>query len=184
MTVAIPVGALIGGRLLSIIGIRTVTILGLGLAALGLFLLSTWELDIAEPWLTIHLAVAGIGFGLNNTPIMTRALSSVGEGYRGTAASLVTVSRMTGMALGLAALAAWGVEEFQILASGIEFPVAEPGEAAEVVRERLMEYTAQLNDAGLALFHKFFRIAGGAALIAILTALAMRADRREQEEKE
>ena len=96
MTVAIPIGAVIGGYLLRLIGIRPVTIAGLGLAALGLFLVSTWELDIAEPWLTLHLMVAGFGFGLNNTPIMTRALSSLGLDHQATGASLVTVSRMLG----------------------------------------------------------------------------------------
>lgn len=49
---------------------------------------------------------------------MTRALSSVGLDYRATVASLVTVSRMVGMALGLAALSAWGVEHFQGLSAG------------------------------------------------------------------
>ena len=102
MTVAIPIGAVIGGYLLRLIGIRPVTIAGLGLAALGLFLVSTWELDVAEPWLTLHLMVAGFGFGLNNTPIMTRALSSLGLDHQATCASLVTVSRMLGTALGIA----------------------------------------------------------------------------------
>ena len=182
MTAAIPVGAIAGGYLLAFVGIRPVAIAGLALSALGLFLLSTWELDIAEPWLTLHLVTVGIGFGLNNAPIMTRALSSAGEDYRGIAASLVTVSRMIGMALGLAALAAWGMEQFQILTAGLEFPVRIPGEAAEALRTRQEEYTAQLAAAGLDLFHDFFRIAGAAALLAILPALAMRADRRELEE--
>ena len=174
MTVAIPVGALVGGYLLSVIGIRTVTILGLSLAALGFFLVSTWEVGITEPWLTVHLVVAGFGSGLNNAPIMTRALSSVGEDYRSTVASLVTVSRMIGMALGLAALAAWGVEEFGMLTSFLEAPTDQAG---------LANYNAGLIDAGLTLFHKFFRIAGAAALIAILPALFMRADAREQQEQ-
>lgn len=47
---------------MNLIGIRTVTIIGLGLTALGLFLVSTWELDIAEPWLTLHLMLVGFGF--------------------------------------------------------------------------------------------------------------------------
>ena len=36
---------------------------GLGLAALGLFLVSGWELDVVEPRLTLHLALAGLGLG-------------------------------------------------------------------------------------------------------------------------
>ena len=60
MTAAIPVGAVIGGLLLAGIGVRPVTISGLGLSALGLFLVSTWELDIAEPWLTLHPGHRGV----------------------------------------------------------------------------------------------------------------------------
>ena len=184
MTAAIPVGAVIGGLLLAGIGVRPVTIAGLGLSALGLFLVSTWELDIAEPWLTLHLVIAGFGFGLNNAPIMTRALSSAGEDYRATVASLVIVSRMIGMALGLAALAAWGVEQFQILTAGLELPLPQEGEAADAFQTRLDTYNTALVDAGLSLFNKFFRVAAVVALIAIPAALLMRPDQRERKEAE
>ncbi len=183
MTGAIPVGAVVGGLLLGVIGIRPVAIAGLALTALGLFLISTWDLDVGEPWLTVHLVAVGLGFGLNNAPIMTRALSSVGEDYRGTVASLVTVSRTMGMALGLAALAAWGMEEFRALTAELVLPIGQPGEASEALRLRVAEYNARLSDAGLTLFHHFLRVAGVVALVAILPALAMRADRREREER-
>ena len=183
MTGPMPIGALVGGYLLNVIGIRRVPIIGLGLSAAGLFLVSTWNLDISEPWLTLHLVAAGFGFGLNNTPIMTRALSSVGQDHMATAASLVTVSRMVGMAFGLAALSAWGVEQFQILTAGLELPLREAGETAEALAARQGEYADRLNAAGLSLFHDFFRIAGGVALVAILPALVMRPDRREKAER-
>ena len=61
MTAAIPLGAVVGGYLLAIIGIWPVTIMGLALTALELFLVSTWEVGVDEPWLTIHLVVAGFG---------------------------------------------------------------------------------------------------------------------------
>ena len=174
MTAAIPVGAILGGWLLTLVGVRPVTVAGLGLAALGLFLVSTWDLEISEPWLTLHLVIAGLGFGLNNTPIMTRALSSADPAYRGTAASLVVVARMTGMTLGLAALAAWGVEHFQSLTAGLELSLPQAGEAADVVRAQAEDYTARLNEAGLSLFRNFFHIAAAVSLAAILPALAMR----------
>jgi MFS family permease len=173
MTVAIPLGAVVGGRLLAVIGIRPVVIMGLGMSALGLFLVSTWDLNVVEPWLTLHLLIAGLGFGLNNTPIMTRALDSVSDDYRGTAASLVVVARMLGMTLGLAALSAWGVEHFQVLTAGLELPLPEAGDAAGALQARLVEYNNRLSAAGLSLFHNFFRVAGGVALVAILPALAM-----------
>ena len=80
---------------------------------------------------------------------------------------------MLGMTLGLAALSAWGVEHFQTLMSGLEFPLPQPGESAEEVQTRLAEYSAGLNAAGLSLFHNFLRVAAAGALVAILPALAM-----------
>jgi len=181
MTAAVPLGAVLGGRLLTLVGIRPVTLLGLALSALGLFLVSTWKQDVAEPWLTLHLVIVGLGFGLNNTPIMTRALSAAGEGYQGTAASLVVVSRMMGMTLGLAALSAWGVEHFRALTTGLELPLPQAGEAVAALKARAAEYNAQLNYAGLSLFHSFFRVAGAVSLVAMLPALAMRADRERRQ---
>ncbi|MCH2520015.1 MAG: MFS transporter, partial [Dehalococcoidia bacterium] len=61
MTGAIPLGAGVGGLVLGRAGIRPVMVAGLGLTALGLFLVSGWELDVGEPQLTLHLVVAGLG---------------------------------------------------------------------------------------------------------------------------
>ena len=59
-------------------------------------------------------------------------------------------------------------------------PLQQAGEAAADVEARVTEYNAGLSDAGLALFNKFFRVAGAVALVAILPALAMGAGKREQ----
>ena len=173
MTAAIPLGAVIGGLLLERVGIRPVMVTGLGLAALGLFLVSGWDLDVGEPHLTVHLAIAGLGFGLVISPIMTQALTAVSDDYRATAASLVVVARMLGMTLGLAALSAWGVEHFQTLTAGLEFPLPQPGETSQETQARLTEYSSGLTEAGLSLFHNFLRVAAVVALVAVLPALVM-----------
>ena len=173
MTGAIPLGAVVGGLVLGWAGFRPVMVAGLGLTALGLFLVSGWDLDVREPQLTLHLAVAGLGFGLVISPIMTQALTAVSDEYWATVASLVVVARMLGMTLGLAALSAWGVEHFQMLMSGLELPLPEPGESAEEAQAHLGEYNAELTAAGLSLFHNFLRVAAAGALVAILPALAM-----------
>ena len=178
LTGLIPVGAVLGGLALPVVGIRPVTVAGLAMVALGLFLASTWDIGVGEPQLTLHLAAAGLGFGLVIAPIATRAINAVSEEYRGTAASLVVVARMLGMTLGLAALSAWGVEHFQVLTAGLESPLFQQGEAGEDLQARFEEYTAQVAAAGLSLFHTFFRIAGGVALVAVPVALAMGAERR------
>ena len=177
LTVPIPLGAVIGGQLVGKLGrrgIRPVTAAGLVMAAAGLFLVSGWGLEVDEPQLTLHLAVAGLGFGLVIAPIMTQALNAVGEDYRGTAASLVVVSRLLGMTLGLAALAAWGIEHFQSLTAGISLPLPMPGESPADAAARLASYVAEANNAGLSLFHSFFRVAATVVLLALLPALLMR----------
>ena len=174
LTGIIPSGAVAGGVLVMRLGANTLTVVGLALVALGLFLASGWELGVSDPELTVHLLIAGFGFGLVIAPITAHALGSVGEDYRGTAASLVVVSRMMGMTLGLAAISAWGVGHFQTLTAGLEFPLPQAGEATSVFEARAVDYSANLNAAGLKLFQRFFLVTAVISLIAILPALSMR----------
>ena len=174
MTAAIPVGSVAGGLLVTRAGVRPVTVAGLALVAAGMFLASGWELGVGDPDLSLHLVIAGLGFGLVISPILSRALEAAGADYRGAAASLVVVSRMLGMTLGLAAMSAWGVEHFQALTSGLELPLPEPGEAQTVLESRLAEYSDNISSAGLSVFRDFFRAAAIIALAAIPAALAMR----------
>ena len=108
LTAAIPVGALVGGYILPWAGVRKVCITGLVLMGTGLLFMSGWETDVGELRLTLPLVAAGLGFGLVIPPIGVSALSAAPRDYWGAAASLVTASRMVGMALGLAALSALG----------------------------------------------------------------------------
>ncbi len=186
LTGAIPVGAVIGGQLLAWPGWwpkwwprwwpkwwggRSVIAAGLVLTAAGLFLVGGWGLDVAEPALTLHLAITGLGFGLVIAPIMAQALRTVSEDYRGTAAALVVVSRLLGMTLGLAALAAWGIEHFQSLTAGLSLPLPTSGEPAAEAVARLVAYQDAVTRAGLSLFHRFFRAAGVITLLALAPAL-------------
>ena len=171
MTGVIPLASVAGGWLLPRLGARPLTVAGLLMVAAGLFLCSRWELGVDDPELTLQLLLAGVGFGLVIAPILHRALSAVGEDYRATGASLVTVSRMMGMTLGLAAMSAWGVEHFQVLTSGLEFPILQPGETSDAHAARLEQYTADLNTAGLTVFRNFFRAAAIISLAAIPFAL-------------
>jgi len=133
---------------------------------------------VSDPELTAHLLVAGFGFGLVIAPITVRAIGAAGDDYQGTAASLVVVSRMLGMTLGLAALSAWGVQHFQVLTAGLEFPLPLSGEAADVFETRVAEYSTSINAAGLELFQRFFLAASIIALVAILPALGMKKGER------
>ncbi|MEE8046391.1 MAG: MFS transporter, partial [Dehalococcoidia bacterium] len=63
MTFAIGVGALVGGYVTQRFGARIPAITGLVVTTAGFLLLSSWTIDIAEPMLTIHLAITGLGLG-------------------------------------------------------------------------------------------------------------------------
>ena len=171
MTGVIPIASVIGGWMLPRVGGRALTVVGLLMVAAGLFLCSRWELGVDDPELTLQLLLTGVGFGLVIAPILHRALQAVGEDYRATAASLVTVARMMGMTLGLAAMSAWGVEHFQVLTSGLELPLPQTGESTEALNARIAQYTSDVNDAGLSVFRAFFRAAAIVALAAIPFAL-------------
>ena len=164
LTAAIPVGAVIGGYILRWAGVRAVCITGLAFIGTGLLFMSGWETDVEELRLTVPLAMAGLGFGLVIPPIGVSALSAAPSHYWGAAASLVTASRMVGMALGLSALSAWGIERFYSLTAHVTL-----GSTYE-------ETEAPLIAAGVTVFQNLFTIAGFLALLSILPALLMRVE--------
>jgi EmrB/QacA subfamily drug resistance transporter len=177
ITAAIPVGAVLGGVAAQRLDYRVPTVIGLALAAVGFWLISSWDLTISDPKLTIHLAIAGLGFGLVIAPVALAAINSVRETDKGTAASLITGSRITGMALGLAALTAWGTSHFGNLVTGLQIPYPLVGEAAASYQQRVDEFQRQLTDAGLTVFNDFFLVAAGLCVLGIVAALFMAWDK-------
>jgi MFS family permease len=173
MTAAIPLGAVLGGFLASRLGPRPIAIAGLAAAAIGLFLMSGWTAAVNNPADSLHLVLAGLGFGLVIAPLFTTAMEAGPHDYQATSASLVTVSRMMGMALGLAALSAWGMGHFQALTAGLDLPLPALGESSADYQARLDAYQSGLTTAGVDLFQSFFRAAAAIMLAAIVPALAM-----------
>ena len=164
LTAAIPVGALVGGYILRWTGVREVCIVGLALMGTGLLFMSGWETEVGELRLTLPLVAAGLGFGLVIPPIGVSALSAAPSDYWGAAASLVTASRMVGMALGLAALSAWGIEHFYSLTADVS------------LGSNFAETEAILIEAGVTVFQNLFMISGFLSLIAIVPALLMKVE--------
>ncbi len=164
LTAAIPVGALVGGYILRWTGVREVCIVGLALMGTGLLFMSGWETEVGEIRLTLPLVAAGLGFGLVIPPIGVSALSAAPSDYWGATASLVTASRMVGMALGLAALSAWGIERFYSLTADVS------------IGSNFEETEAILIEAGVTVFQNLFMISGFLSLIAIVPALLMKVE--------
>ena len=170
LTAAIPIGAVVGGYILRWTGVRAVCITGLAFIGTGLLFMSGWETEVEELRLSVPLAMTGLGFGLVIPAINTSALSAAPSHYWGAAASLVTASRMVGMALGLSALSAWGIERFYSLTSHV------------TIGETFEETEAPLIEAGVTVFQNLFMIAGFLALVAILPALLMKVEDGEEAE--
>jgi EmrB/QacA subfamily drug resistance transporter len=102
------VGALASGFLARLISPRLLTIVGLALSAGGLAWMSAANPDTSIPTFAASGAVFGLGFGLTVTPRSTAAVESAGRAAFGAASATVTVARMIGMAIGMAALTAYG----------------------------------------------------------------------------
>lgn len=113
--VAVPVGAVLGGLLLKRFGPGLVAAPGLAATAAALWGMSGWSRGaLDEPGLsTILLIVAGFGIGLAIAPVNDAALADSTHSTHGTVSSLVVVSRMVGMVVGLALLTAVGLRRFQ-----------------------------------------------------------------------
>ena len=171
LTAAIPVGAVVGGYILRWTGVRLVAIVGLAFVGTGLLFMSGWEAEVEEVRLTMPLVMAGLGFGLVIPAITVSALSAAPSTYWGAAASLVTASRMVGMALGLAALSAWGIERFYSLTADVTIGASYAATEAPLI------------EAGVTVFQNLFMISGFLSLFAIVPALLMRVEDAEEGEE-
>ena len=180
MTATIPIFAVVGGLLLRWVDAWLVTLPGLALIIVGMFRLSTWPIEIAEPQLTLDLVIAGVGFGLVIAPIMHRAIESSPREYRAVSASMIVVARMLGMTLGMAALSAWGVNEFLTILADTPSPLMMQGLDAAARAQAFTEYRETLQMASLGLFHSFFRAAAVITLVAVIPVFLMRASPLER----
>ncbi|MCZ6539375.1 MAG: MFS transporter [Chloroflexi bacterium] len=165
MTIAIGVAAVIGGIITQRIGPRVPALVGLIVTSLGFLLLSGWTVDIAEPALTVHLVITGLGIGLLVSPIAETALFRVLDDQRGAASALITVSRMVGMTAGLAAMTALGTVQFQQLVADV--PAFSPDPADQV---RNLE---TITNAGVDVFTRFYQYAAGLSALALVPAWLM-----------
>jgi MFS family permease len=174
MTIAVAVGALAGGLLTQRYGPRLPALAGLAACCAGFAAMSRWTLDVHDPWMTAHLGVTGLGFGLLVSPVAESALRGVFAGQRGTASALVTVARMAGMTVGLAALTGWGAIRFEGLVAGAPAFSTDPQ-----VQEQIRQTASQ---AGITVFRGFFAAAAVICAVAAAPALLMSRGRRVDSE--
>jgi MFS family permease len=171
--IALPVGALVGGWIATRAGDRSVTFVGLLIAAGGYWLISKWPVDLLAyrhdffglfslPALDTDQMLAGFGLGLVIGPLTSAVMRAVPAREHGIAASGVVVARMTGMLVGLAALSAWGLYRFNQILAGI--PKVPGGSLAE-------KMAATAHNSKLAFAMMYGEIFGITALVCVVGAV-------------
>lgn len=167
LTVMIPVGAVLGGWLCSRITCRLTAVAGLLLTVLGFWLMHLWPVNVDELHLTTSTLVCGFGFGLVIAPISTTAINAVRSSQMGMASSIVTVLRMIGMILGLAALTSWGLGRFYDIVRSAPPPPA----GIDPLSPEYVTYQAHIAVlAAHEVYTSIFLMAGVLCLVAILPA--------------
>lgn len=154
---AVPVGALAGGRLLRRTGAGTLTGAGCLIAAVGLGLMSRWGQGSLETLMAdVVLVVTGLGIGLTIAPLNDAALAAVRREQHGVVISLVVVGRMVGMVVGLGLLTAVGLHRFFGKVQSLPNPSG-----------------AQVRDAAVVQVQTVLAGAAIAALVAAVVAIAL-----------
>ena len=123
LTLAIAVGALVGGVASGVIGERWVALLGVIVSAVGLWLAIGWDTEAALDRLIRDLAVFGAGFGLTVSPRATAAVEAAGAGAYGVASAMLQLTRTVGMSVGLALLTSIGQNRIDQATALITDPV-------------------------------------------------------------
>jgi EmrB/QacA subfamily drug resistance transporter len=105
-TTATLVGALLAPRLVTRIGARRQLVIGLAIAAAGLFWMSFLPFG-GSYWIYLlgPTSIFGIGVGVSFVPMTLTATNGVSPAERGLAAGLINTTRQMGGAVGLAVLA-------------------------------------------------------------------------------
>lgn len=107
MTVLVGVCAPIAGRYVDTIGPRWIITAGLGLGAIGAFLVSrVTPADGQAQWTVLlpSFILIGIGLGAAGAPINTVAVGTADPGKAGVASGIINVCRQIGTAFGIAFL--------------------------------------------------------------------------------
>jgi hypothetical protein len=123
LTLAVAVGALVGGVASGFIGERLVTVAGVAATIAGLWFAMGWDTTTDLERLVRDLAVFGVGFGLTVSPRATAAVEAAGAGAYGVASAMLQVTRTVGMAVGLALLTSIGQNRIDELSGLINDPV-------------------------------------------------------------
>jgi len=123
-TLATAVAALLSGRLVDLVGLRSTIVVGLTAAAVG-SLATAVALDRTTSTTAVvpGLILLGAGLGLSLGPILALGLTHIPERLAGSGASALLGARLLGATMGVSAITAFGTWRIQRLLTDLE-PVA------------------------------------------------------------
>ena len=134
LTLAVAIGALVGGVGSGFVGERLVALAGVAATVAGLWLAMGWDVGTDLDRLVRDLAIFGVGFGLTVSPRATAAVEAAGAGAYGVASAMLQVTRTVGMAVGLALLTSIGQNRIDELSALINDPVRRDSLVRELER--------------------------------------------------
>jgi MFS family permease len=174
LTALIPVGALAGGWLAARSPYPIPATGGMLLSALGFLRLSGWNATVAEPRLSLDLALTGVGFGLVLAPLAGSVLGAARDGDETVGAAALTIARMIGMMVGLSSLTTWGLGAFERRVANHPLPLPTPGQSPHAYHVLLERYETAVTSAALFVFDRLFLVAAALCAVAALVSLTLR----------
>jgi MFS family permease len=118
LTVPMALAAIPGGWLAERIGYNKAAAAGLLLAMIGFALIgSSWNYEIPEATVAIHMVIVGIGLGLTFSPISAAVINAAPRGRLGVASALVIILRLVGMTVSVSLLTTLASRRLAFLAS-------------------------------------------------------------------
>jgi MFS family permease len=179
---ALSVGAVLGGLLVRRVGERPVAVFGLLLASGAYWLVAGWPIDVLSarhqlgavslPRLDTDLVMAGLGLGSVIAPLASVVLRASSAPQYGVASAALVLSRMMGMLVGIAALAAWGLHRFHQLTRDLVPPLPFGTDPATFSRE-LAAYRRALSAALHVEYREIFLITATVCLVGAVVAGAL-----------
>jgi MFS family permease len=175
-TLAMTVGAVVGGRFVHRVDARAVAFLGLVVGAAGFASMSWWPDELRLGLMAATMAVTGLGLGIVIAPIGETAVRAARVDEYGAASGLVLLARLLGMTVGLSAITAYGLERLDTRVAELPDISPLPGETTSDFFQRQEEFlNEQVIPLTLDVIGETFLVAALICLVAAVVVTRMRA---------
>lgn len=174
-TLAMTVGALIGGRTVNSLGVRSTAITGLLIGAGGFVSMWWWPNELHMGWMAATMATAGLGLGIVIAPIGEVAIRAAHLDDYGAASGLVLLARLLGMTVGLSAITAFALSRLNQRIADLPTVSPQPGETtAEYFARQQQMVDDHVIPITLDVIRESFVIAGIVCIAAIVATAMLR----------